>query len=169
MARRFSFGSWGLLLAIFAACYWGVIVLPDANEQRQSHLKMLAATTEALQKTVIYSHFKYFTATSGKGVKLNGLELDGKGLDYNEYGFPVGTEHTPDSLSLPVTAQHCRDLWNALLVTMQPMLVPAPSGVLEVKAYVGSCIFRSIQYPNMAIVYNTQRGSVQFMVAEPEN
>jgi len=163
--RRSSLIGWLLVFILFSIIVVAIRQFPDVEESRKRHLNMLSMTTSAFQQTVIYSHLKYHSAKH-KGAALNVLDLGAGELDFNRFGFPIGVNHDAITLGLDVTPVDCESIWYSMVGAMSPMLAPNSSGIFTTIAVSGNCVFRSIQYPDMAIVYNPARGSVQLNVED---
>jgi hypothetical protein len=142
------------------------MLFPDQRQAARIQRNMIAMTAAALQEAVIFSHLKYHLKSVGGDAYLDLFELNGEGVDFNSSGFPVGVSHTTDSLQLPVTQKHCRELWQTLLAPMQPMLAPDHYASFNVRASNGKCVFTSIGFVEFGIVYDPKLGRVQMTVVD---
>lgn len=161
MSRSFA---WFLILSFFGFLMVYIIWYPDYREAERVQRKMMAMTTAALQESIIFTHMKYHMSSAAGSAKLDLLLLDGQGLDFNEKGYPVGFEHSESSLQLPLTVRDCRQLWDALLLTMRPMLDPAEDALFKVLAINGKCVFTSKKFFEQSIVYDPDTGRVQLSI-----
>ncbi len=160
-SRQFG---WTLILLFFASILFWLMANPDEREAARIHRNMMAMTTAAFQEAVVFAHMKYHTSTSGEGEIIDLFELNGKGIDINRYGFPVGINQTLASVNLPITQQECRNLWDTLLAPMRPMLSPDEFASLTVRSFNGKCVFTSMSFIEQSIEYDPETGRVRLYV-----
>lgn len=160
-SRQFG---WTLFLLTFASILFWLLANPNEREAARVHRNMMAMTTAAFQEAVIFAHMKYHTSTSGSGEYVDLFELNGAGIDFNRFGFPVGINQTSKSVILPITRQECRNLWDTLLAPMRPMLSPDQYASLTVSAINGKCVFTSMSFYEQSIEYNPETGRVSLNV-----
>ncbi len=166
MSRTFS---WFVLATIFLSILIGIVFYPDYRQAEKIQRNMMAMTTAAFQEAIIFAHMKYHTQSVGRGAHLDLVTIDGKGLDFNANGYPIGVDHSESSLTLPITVQNCRQLWQTLLVALRPALAPSAGAVLNTSALNGKCVFTSIKHFEQSIVYDPNTGRVSLVVYNSTN
>ncbi|WP_144392399.1 hypothetical protein [Pleionea sediminis] len=156
--------TWSLVIGFFISSLLWSVLSPNERESRKADQQILTVTTSALQQAVIFSHMKFHAVSANKLNYIDLVKINDFGLDFNKQGFPIGTSHSENSITLPVTTNNCREIWNALLVVMQPMLEPEAQAKIRVKSLSGVCHFRSIKFPEHSILYNPKSGKVSLKI-----
>ncbi|PWK52932.1 hypothetical protein [Pleionea mediterranea] len=151
---------WLLFIAVFALTLLWIINHPSDRQSIRLHNNMMAMTTMAFQEAIVFTHMKYHASANRTGAILDLVQLDHHNIDFNQHGFPVGTDHTESSVILPITTRNCRQLWIALLQPMSPMLQPDPYASLKAEAINGKCVFTSLNSPSTKITYSPVSGRV---------
>ena len=151
---------WLLFIAVFALTLLWIINHPSDHQSNKLHDNMMAMSTVAFQEAIVFTHMKYHASANRTGAILDLVQLDNHKIDFNQHGFPVGTDHTESSVILPITTRNCRQLWTTLLQPLSPMLQPDHYASLKVKAVNGKCVFTSIKSPSSKITYSPVSGRV---------
>lgn len=151
---------WLLFVAVFGLTLIWIVNHPSERQSNRLHDNMMAMTTMAFQEAIVFTHMKYHASAGRTGAILDLVQLDNHYIDFNQHGFPVGTDHTKSSVILPITTQNCRQLWVALLQPLSPLLQPDLHASLKVKAVNGECVFTSISDPAKKIIYSPENGRV---------
>ncbi|MCW8999646.1 MAG: hypothetical protein OQK04_13140, partial [Kangiellaceae bacterium] len=68
----------------------------------------------AFQNSIRLANRKYL-ANINDGKYLDKWTVNGRGLDYNKAGFPIGTSLLISETEKPLTATHCRQIWQFLM------------------------------------------------------
>lgn len=94
------------------------------------------------------------------------------GLDYNQYGFPIGTDITSTNQQLPETDEQCRQVWQFVLGPLQPKIFLSTDDYEQIHQDAGYwakitpdniCLYHSSQVNQFVIRYNARSGEVLLM------
>ena len=105
-----------------------------------------------------------FLANVSDGKYLDKWIVNGRGLDYNQAGFPIGTSVAILKPERPQTVTHCQQVWQFLMGPLQPELELAKhSNHYWVSLdHSGQCVFKNPNVLSKQIVYETTTGKVSF-------
>ena len=117
----------------------------------------------AFQNSIRLANRKYL-ANINDGKYLDKWIVNGKGLDYNKTGFPIGTSVVIPELAKPQTAIHCQQIWQFLMGPLQPELVLDKNlkhywVILDSQS---NCVFKNPRVLGRHIVYEATSGEVSF-------
>ena len=155
--------SWSLILVAFSAGIVFSVFKGDEDEPKAIYKDMVAMSTRAFQEGVIFAHLKYHS-TGSRQKQLDVFSLDGQGLDFNTQGYPVGFEHTQESIRRAVTKRDCRQVWQYLQGPFRPTITPESDASFRALTKDGLCIYQSLVIESHQIVYNPRKGNVYLKV-----
>ncbi|MBV1909443.1 MAG: hypothetical protein KUG78_08975 [Kangiellaceae bacterium] len=84
------------------------------------------------------------------------------GLDYNENGFPIGTDIVIGESDKGMSAENCQQVWRFVLGPLQPKMLVARSENeywVEVDAN-NNCVFHPFKIQQMQLSYHSTTGKV---------
>ena len=111
-----------------------------------------------------------FIIRNAQQVKNNGNMFDiwtegDIGLDYNNAGFPIGTDILRSNQQAPASSNDCLRLWQFVMGPLQPkiLLKPDSGGYWTQLSFDNSCIFYSSDVPGLEVHYFSDTGKVSLI------
>ena len=111
-----------LLLIVVASCAVLYLLLPN-HSKTINHLqkKSLVINSSALKNGIKFANMK-FKLKKNNSQRLNLWISNGVGLDFNDNGFPIGSNISNLNQQLPKSSKQCRQIWKFVLGPLQPKL-----------------------------------------------
>lgn len=117
----------------------------------------------AFKNSIRLANLKFLASVSTQK-NLDKWIVNGRGLDYNQTGFPIGTSVVITEAAKPQSVTHCQQIWQFLMGPLQPELVLAknPNHYWVVLDPQGNCVFKNPKVLGKQIVYVATTGKVNF-------
>ncbi len=132
----------------------------------------------AFKNGIQLANYKFVAGKQANSL-LNRWVINETGLDYNELGFPIGTDlqeaHFPVSINqspqiiskpkLPEKTENCIQIWNFVLSKLRPEISDSPrsTNYWATLNHNKTCIFRSAKVPENEIHYQANKGTVDLI------
>ncbi len=158
-------GHWYLLLLAgfgLTVFYWFFTGDPSRKDELLRQAFYLNA--KAFENGIYFSRVK-FMSNHNRISSIDAWLNQGVGLDYNEAGYPIGTDIDDPYYDKPQNVENCRQVWRFVLGPLQPLLFLEPSdkGYWVELTEENDCIYRPYRYKNLQILYNSANGSIIFV------
>jgi len=151
-----------LLLGAFAAAVFYWFTAGDPSRKDDLNTQAFYLTGKAFENAVYFAHVK-FMSNHTQVSSLDRWIVDGVGLDYNEFGYPTGTNVDDSYYDRPQTVENCQQIWLFILGPLQPKLYLQASG----EGYwtrlndENICVYQPFYNKNLQIRYDSALGSVE--------
>lgn len=151
-----------LIAIVMAVLYFLLVQRPGVRDNMDRHAFRL--NFAAFSNGIKFANLRY-TTNSASVMGKGGIDqwLDGDiGLDYNNAGFPIGTDILVAGLQLPRSSKDCLQLWQFVLGPLQPKItLSQKSGKYWTRLIDDSvCIYQSSQIDGLFILYDANKGKV---------
>ncbi|MDQ7049355.1 MAG: hypothetical protein Q9M92_07330 [Enterobacterales bacterium] len=151
-----------VLLGIFIASvfYWFSFGNPSRKDELYTQAFYL--NSKAFENAIYFARVK-FMSDHTQISSLDRWTINGIGLDYNNAGYPTGTDVDDSYYDRPQTVENCQQIWRFILGPLQPKLLLQPT---ENNYWVelndnNICIYRPFHYKNLEIRYDSALGKVE--------
>lgn len=129
------------------------------------HDRAFALSGDALKNSVYLAHTKFLSQTdlNQKSNLHTDVWMQGDiGLDFNQYGFPIGTSRLKWDSTAPVSSASCQEIWNFFMAPLQPIVMTPQRGTYWTHAdHEGRCYYRSTFVNQLQITYDPTAGTVE--------
>jgi len=155
-------GYWYVLLMVtFAstAFYWFTSGNPSRKDQFYAQAFYL--NSKAFENGIYFARVKFMSDHSQTD-SLDRWIKNSRGLDYNQAGFPTGTDVEDSYFDKPQRVENCQQIWRFVLGPLQPkiFLTPSDKGYWVELNDQNNCIFRPFHYKTLEMGYNAATGEV---------
>lgn len=156
--------SSSLYLLLLALVVVGVFYLfffrkPDVTVGLQQHAFRLNAA--AFTNGIYLANIRFITNNAERKTTDIWGEKE-TGLDFNRFGYPIGTNVLDVSQETPTSAEQCRQVWMFVLGPLQPKISlssDSESYWVELDNS-NNCIFRAFNLEKMQLSYQSRTGKV---------
>lgn len=155
-----GFLYFGLLFLIVVSVIY-FLLFSNPSVQNNFYERAFKLNYSAFKNGIQFANYRFITDKKKDSTIDKWINQD-IGLDYNEYGFPIGTEISDITQESPVTADDCRHIWQFVLGPLRPDI----SFTVKNKGYWVQlttdkvCVFRSGNVANFEIHYRAIEGNV---------
>jgi len=148
-----------ILLVIVGVIYLLLIKKPSAadNIVRQA----FQLNSSAFENGIYFANIRFLTKNPDRN-QLDQWLIGKVGLDYNQKGFPIGTDIEDFDQQTPKTSENCRQIWQFILGPLQPKLHLSKknSGYWTYLNEQNVCIYQRDRLNKMILSYHSETGRV---------
>jgi len=151
---------YGVIVVIFGFLFLYLWYFKDPTIKRSFNERAFIMSAQALENSVRLANIKFLSKGDNRVLQDIWIE-NGTGLDFNDSGFPIGTNSLNFNENLPITLSSCKEIWDFFMGALQP-IANAPNEEnfwAEVDQF-GRCNYLSYQLVEKKIVYDTTIGKV---------
>lgn len=150
-----------ILLVAVGALYLIFVREPGIRENLEGHSFFL--NYSAFQNSIYLANMR-FIADRSKLDRIDHWVDNDIGLDFNVYGFPIGTDITVGDQKSPRSIENCAQIWRFLMGPFQPELSTKQDDKIYSTALSAddNCVYRSPWVKERQIIYNSTLGKVIF-------
>lgn len=156
-----------LLMIVSTVVYLLFFREPDirSNLERQAFYYNYSTFKDA----IYLANLRFLANTRNRRLIDNWVEKDpaqekSVGLDFNRFGYPIGTDITDSQQNTPETVANCIQIWQFLMGPVQPEIaqVRGDKNYWASLTHKGLCVYHSEKVDNVHIIYDSTNGKVVF-------
>ncbi|MDH5432972.1 MAG: hypothetical protein OEY19_03440 [Gammaproteobacteria bacterium] len=153
------FSIYIIVLFFALTLFFYLFYLKDPNIHQNLARQTLYFNYYALQNGIRLSNIKFLAQAEKK--HINVIISNGIGLDFNDYGFPVGTRFEHRSANYKLKTSDCSEIWQFVLNKLGNRIqTTANKDEFWTESKSNSCFYYSPVYIDEFIVYNPLSGKV---------
>jgi hypothetical protein len=154
-----------LLLVVIAVIYLLFFKTNSIQDNLNKHAFRL--NYSAFDNGIKFSNYKFIVNATNtiSGSTIDQWNDGSIGLDYNKYGFPIGTNISDKNIQSPRNAMDCLQLWQFVLGPLKPeiSLSEKKTNYWVRLNSAGSCEYRDKNVRELMVNYNPNEGKVKLI------
>jgi len=151
-----------VLLGGFTASVFYWFTSGDPSRKDDLYAQAFYLNGKAFENAIYFARVKFMSGHTQTS-SLDRWTVNEVGLDYNNAGYPTGTDVEDPYYDRPQNVENCQQIWRFVLGPLQPRLFLQASdkGYWTALTDENICVYRPFYYKNLEIRYDSALGSVE--------
>ncbi len=165
-----------ILLLLFSGIFYHRLYIRTPSIISHFEQETFHSNYQVFKNAILHAHL-HFQINQAKGCKIDCLVRNSVGLDFNSLGYPISTRYSLqnlpfDPLISEITSSNtdCAQIWSFLMGPLHNHINTEQSPYQALFRQLDkSCVYRSRNLPENAIIYKSNRGTVQLLAPSKDN